>query len=81
MQTAEDRNLKIIASELSFISRHVQTIEGAGGHDFEAVDEIAMSVHSALRALEEYKLSLQPAATEEALDGALLVTTYELHAA
>jgi hypothetical protein len=57
---AEDNNLKLIESELKFISRHVQTIEGAGGSDFEAVDEICLAVNSALRALAEYKLSLQP---------------------
>jgi hypothetical protein len=60
----QDTNLKLIETELRFIGRHVQTIEGAGGSDFEAVDEIGMAVESALRALAEYKLSIQPASEE-----------------
>jgi hypothetical protein len=76
MQT-EDKNLRTIAQELRFIGRHVQTIEGVGGPDFEAVDEIAMAVNSALRALNEYKLSLQSVSAELELD-AFLVTTFEL---
>ena len=64
MRTAEDKNLLIIETELAFIRRHVQRIEGAGREDFETLDEIGMSVESARRALEEYKLSQQPA-TEE----------------
>lgn len=74
---SEDRNLARIAAELRFISRQVQTIEPVRGCDFETVDEIAMAVRSALDALEEYDLSLQPATTEEELD-AFLVTTYSL---
>lgn len=61
MQTARDKHLQIMEHELRFISRHVQTIEGAGGSDFEAVDEICISINSALRALSEYRLSLHPA--------------------
>ena len=64
MATLEDRNLSLIETELAFIRCHVQRIEGAGREDFETVDEIGMSVESALRALEEYKLSLQPACEE-----------------
>lgn len=62
MHAAEDKNLKLIESELRFISRHVQTVRA---DDFEAVDEIGMAVESALRALHEYKLSVQPDTTEE----------------
>ncbi|MGB7923433.1 MAG: hypothetical protein WCF57_09330 [Pyrinomonadaceae bacterium] len=64
MQTARDKHIQIIERELRFISRHVQIIEGAGGSDFGAVDEICMSVNSALRALSEYRLSLRPANEE-----------------
>jgi hypothetical protein len=64
MTTAGDKNLSIIETESKFIARQSQKIEGAGREDFEAVDEIGMAVESALRALEEYKLSLQPACEE-----------------
>ena len=58
MYAAEDKNLQIIEQELRFIARHSQTIEGNGGSDFEAVDEICRAVNSALRALDEHRLSL-----------------------
>ena len=57
----EDKTLNLIEHELRFIARHSQTIEGRGGSDFEAVDEICMAVNSALRALDELRLSLRPA--------------------
>lgn len=63
MMTA-DKNLRLLEQELKFIARHVQTIEGANSHDFETVDEIAMATNSALRALAEHNLSMQPAAEE-----------------
>lgn len=61
---AADKNLSLIESELKFIRRHIQTVEGAGRSDFEAVDEIGMSVESALLALFEYRLGLEPACEE-----------------
>jgi hypothetical protein len=67
MHTAEDKNLELIESELRFISRHSQQIEG----NFDVVDELAMAIESALRALFEYKLSLEPEVTEEAAGVAL----------
>lgn len=73
--TAE-KNLNLIEAELRFISRQLGRVEGANGNDFETVDELAMAAASALRALFEYKLSLQPEVTEEAAD--YLVTTYEI---
>jgi hypothetical protein len=60
MTTAADNNLRIVEQELRFIGRHSNTIEGGCGADFEAMDEINMAVESALRALHEYQLSLQP---------------------
>ena len=60
----QDKNLSLIETELKFIARQSQRIAGAGREDFEAVDEIGMAVESALRALEEYKLSQQPATGE-----------------
>ncbi|MBC7933536.1 MAG: hypothetical protein H7Z38_23495 [Rubrivivax sp.] len=57
---AADKNLRIIDQELRFIARHSQAIEGAGSSDFETVDELNMAVGSALRALAEYRLSLEP---------------------
>jgi hypothetical protein len=49
-----DEYLAIIEHELAFIGRHLQRIEGAGSDEFETVDEIGISIESALRALEEY---------------------------
>lgn len=60
-----DRNLALIETELRFIARHAQTIEGNGGSDYERIDELGLAVESALRALHEYKLSIQTNATEE----------------
>lgn len=60
MNAAEDKNPTLIENELRFIRRHVQSIDG----NFDAVDEIGMAVESALRALHEYNLSLQPACEE-----------------
>jgi prefoldin subunit 5 len=57
---AEDKNLRTLEAELRFILRHLQTIEG----NFETVDELSMSAHSALRAVEEIKLAQQPACEE-----------------
>lgn len=64
MLTATEKLINQFESELNFIGRHVQTIEGGGGHDFEAVDEIAMSVEAAKRMLFELRLELQPANEE-----------------
>ena len=56
-----DGNLKRIAHELFFIRQLAQNdIEG----NFEQVDEICLSVSSALEALDAYEVSLQPE-TEE----------------
>ena len=68
MYAAEDKNLQIIEQELRFIARHSQTIQGTGGSDFEAVDEICTTVYSALRALDEHKQTLRPE-HEESLTG------------
>jgi hypothetical protein len=57
----EDKNLSIVEQELRFIARHSQMIEGRGGSDFEAVDEIWLAVNSALRALDEHRLNYQQA--------------------
>ena len=64
MTEIKDTNLELIERELKFIARQAQCIEGARREDFERVDEIGMAIESALRALEEYKLSLQPAIDE-----------------
>ena len=60
MATPEEKYLSVIEKELRFIARHSQVIEGMGESDFETVDEICMAVNSALRALDEYRLSLLP---------------------
>ena len=60
MHTAQDKNLALVEQELRFIRRHVQGFTS----DFDRADEIGMAVESALRALGEYKLSLQPACEE-----------------
>lgn len=65
MADTADKNLTLIAAELKFIRRHVQSIECSRGDDFETVDEIVMAVQSALAALEEYELGLQPDATDD----------------
>lgn len=65
MSTPEDKNLSLLESELNFICRHLKNVEGAGRSDFETLDEIGTSLESAAQALEEYKLSLQPAVDEE----------------
>lgn len=56
---AEDKNLKLIESELKSIRR-------SAGHssDYETADYIGRAVASALQALAEYKLSLEPACEE-----------------
>lgn len=54
-----DKHLQILEQELRFIARHVQTIDGTGA-DFDKADELAVVTNSALRALAEYNLSLQP---------------------
>lgn len=64
MATTKDKNLPIIEHELNFIRRHIQRIEGAGREDFETVDEIGMAIESALRALAEHRLDLQPSEEE-----------------
>ena len=71
MYAAADKNLKLISQELAFIRRHVHTIECSRGEYFETVDRIALAVQSALEALDEYKLSLEPEVTEEAAGVAL----------
>lgn len=65
MADIKDKSLSLIAHELKFIRRQIQQVEGAGRSDFEIVDEVGMAVESALQALEEYELSLQPDATDE----------------
>ncbi len=64
MTTTKDKNLNIIETELKFVARQAQLIEGSGSEDYETVDEIGMAIQSALRALTEYKLSLEPVAEE-----------------
>jgi hypothetical protein len=64
MSNPEDKNLALIEQELRFIRRHVQGFDA----DFDRADEIGMSVESALRALREYELSLQPACEEVPAD-------------
>jgi hypothetical protein len=62
MTIQRDMNLKRVKQELGFIRRLAQNqIEG----NFDEVDEISMSVQSALEALDELELSLQPAGGEE----------------
>jgi hypothetical protein len=61
MHTAEDQNLKLIETELRFISRHACNLLT---DDHESVHEIGLAVESALRALTEYKLGLEPACEE-----------------
>ena len=60
MQAAEDKHLILIEQEMRFIRRHVQGFSS----DFDRADEIGMAVESALRALREYGLGLQPACEE-----------------
>lgn len=59
--TAADKNLNLIESELKFIARHVQNMLT---EDYEAQHEIDTAIDSALQALFEYKLSLEPACEE-----------------
>ena len=58
MTTASDKHLRILESELRFITRAVNSLQTS---DFEAVDDINRALRSAKQALEEYGLSLQPA--------------------
>ena len=60
MHASDDKNLALIEQELRFIRRHVQGFKS----DFDRADEIGMAVESALSALHEYHLSLQPACEE-----------------
>jgi hypothetical protein len=60
MLTAEDKNLRTIEQELRFIARQSQQIVGS----YEVVDEINFAIVSALRELEEHRLSLQSACDE-----------------
>lgn len=55
------KDLETIEAELRFISRHAN--DAIEGND-DAVHEISMAVQSALRALCEYRLSLQPTCDE-----------------
>ena len=64
MTKASDENLSLIEQELRFIARESQHIEGS----FDTVDEINLAVVSALRALDEYRLSLGNTG-EEVADG------------
>jgi hypothetical protein len=61
MHAAEDTNLKLIETELRFISRHANNLPT---DDHESVHEISLAVNSALTALAEYRLGLQPACEE-----------------
>lgn len=61
-------NLSLIEQKLRFIARESQQIEGS----FDTVDEINLAVISALRALDEYRLSLGNTG-EEVADGVGLV--------
>jgi hypothetical protein len=67
MRVTEDKNLQTIEQELRFIPRESQQIEGSS----DTVDEINLSVVSALRALDEYRLSLGNT-REEVTDGVRL---------
>lgn len=66
MQAAEDKNLELLESEL-------KTIRRAAEHpaDYEAADVIGRAVESALCALFEYRLSLEPACEEVPAGAAL----------
>ena len=59
MADSENKNLNLIEAELKAIRR---TAEHTG--DYEAADYIGRAVESALRALFEYRLELQPACEE-----------------
>jgi hypothetical protein len=61
MYAAADKNFSIIEAELKFIRRHVSNIQT---DDYEAQRDIDMAVESALRALFEHKLNLEPACEE-----------------
>lgn len=56
MRAAEDKNLSLIESELKSIRR---TAEHSS--DYETADYIGRAVASALQALSEYKLNIEPA--------------------
>ena len=60
MADTKDKNLSLIERELRFIARHSQQIEGS----FDVVHDINLAIVSALRALDEYTLSQQPACEE-----------------
>lgn len=60
MPNAADHTTRL-ESDLRFILRHLQTVEG----NFETVDELSMATHSALRTLDEMKLEAQPASDPE----------------
>ena len=68
MANEKDKNLVLIESELNLLRRHMKNILT---EDFDAVDEAEMSISSALLALDEYRLSLQPARGEILGDEAL----------
>lgn len=57
----EDKNLSLLESELKFISRQAQRIDADNVENFDRADDIGCAVESDLRALEEYRLSQQPA--------------------
>ena len=54
MHSTENKGLELIEHELRFIARESQRIEGC----YDTIDEINYAVVSALRALEEHRLSL-----------------------
>lgn len=61
MGAAADKTLNLIETELRFISRHAANVVT---DDHQSVHEIGLAVESALRALFEYRLSLEPACEE-----------------
>jgi hypothetical protein len=67
MRTANNKYLQIVEQELRFIACESQQINGC----YDIVDEINHAVVSALRALEEHKLSLDQEREELSGDTAL----------
>lgn len=61
MCAAEDKHLTLVETELRFISRHAENLQT---DDHQMIHEIGLAVESALRALFEYRLSLEPACEE-----------------
>lgn len=57
--------LKLIERELAFIDRQSQHIDADSVENFDRADAIGRAVQSALLALTEYRLSLEPEVEDE----------------